>query len=255
MSAKIKPRWGEIVVSDVEDFALSPESARELAAMLDVTDAAGIERIARDLNEVGLRYRLWFQQDEAGPSRAERNAALEAVHDASTHLEQLLGALDHASESDLMDALTPYRAVAWNFGEAGHAGSARGEQEFGFRQIEALRHRLAHFNRGIGSFLKRRRGQRGPDRRKTLPAIVDVLADIYEDETGKPVTHTPFKKTEYVAGPQSPAGLFIAAFIKCIEPKLPQSAVSSTLAAVVKLRKQRNKRDCPPVDRQYSLFD
>ncbi len=107
MSAKIKPRWGEIVVSDVEDFALSPESARDLAAMLDVADAAGIERITSDLNEAGLRYRLWFQQDEAGPSRAERNAALEAVHDASTHLEQLLGALDYASESDLMDALAP----------------------------------------------------------------------------------------------------------------------------------------------------
>lgn len=246
MPKKTEPRWGDHGVTEVPDFALSPHEVHEVAAKLDITAPTDIDRLAVDLNDIGCLYLRWHAQDEEGPSRAERNAALGEVVETSRQLELLLKALDHASEAVLIDALAPYRSLAQAFDDKSNLKDTTECRELGFRQIQALRDRLAHFNRSAAAMLKRQRRQKGPEPKKTLPAIVDMLADVYESETGNPPTHTPFDKTEYKSVPQSPAGRFIAAFLKIVDPSLPPSTVSSALAQVVKQRKAGTKRVRPP---------
>lgn len=82
--------------------------------------------------------------------------------------------MDHASEADLNDALPPYPAKLLEYDEDGNVSSKRDWQEFGFRQIQALRDRLTHFNQSVAPFLKRLTRRRGPQPRKTLPGIVTL---------------------------------------------------------------------------------
>ena len=248
MAKKTRPRWCDDGVGEVSDFALNSEQARALAAALDITQQQEIDRLADELNDVGRCYLRWSDQDEKGPTRAERNAALKEVLAASRRLEMLLKALDHASEANLMDSLAPYRRVTLEFDEDGNITDTPKPRESGFRQIQALRARLTHLNMYAGPYLRRQLRRRGPEARKTLPAIIDILGDIYECETGERLTHTPVKGTEYKSGPQSKSGQFIAAFIKIVDPLLPPSAASSALVQVVSARKSRTKKVHPPID-------
>ena len=241
MSKKSKPRWGDHGATEVADFELSAGKAQEIAAILGITNSVEVQRLAAELNDIGCQYLRWIAQDEQGPSRAERNAALEQVVETSRCLEQQLKALDHATESILVDALPPY--LPPGSGKTVDSGGTVKQSiaELGFSQIEALRHRLSHFNSRASALLRRQKHRGGPDPKKTLPAIVDTLADIFERETGMAPTHTPFKDTEYKSGPQSQAGRFIALFIEIVDPKVPPSTVSSTLAEVLKKRRAQVK--------------
>ena len=246
MAKKIRPRWGDNGVTEVPDFAFSPEQARSIAAMLGITRWDDIDRLKQELDEIGAFYLRWSAQDEGGPSRAQRNAALKEVVEASQRLEILLKALDHASEAELMDALAPYRSMIREFDEEGYATNERESQERGFRQIQALRDRLTHFNESFVPFLKRSLRQRGPEPRKTLPAIIGFLAEVYERETGDPVTHNPYEGVgDYKGVPQSRAGRFMAAFFKVVHPKppapkLPATSIATELARFVKRSKRRS---------------
>lgn len=242
MSRKTRPRWGNHGVTEVPDFALSPEQARSLAAMLDVTRPDDIDSLKQELEEIGRFYLRWSAQDEKGPSRAERNAALREVVEATQRLELLLKALDHASEADLMDALAPYRSETWEFDEEGNVKDTHESQEFGFRQIQTLRDRLTHFNESAAPYLRSRLHQGGPDPRKTLPAIIGFLAEVYEQETSKPLTHNPYQGVEDYKGlPQSQAGRFMAAFLKIVDPELPATSIATELARYVKASKKHRK--------------
>ncbi len=241
MAKKIRPRWGDDGVTEVPDFTLSPEQARSIAAMLGITRPDDINRLKQELEEIGAFYLRWSAQDEGGPSRAERNAALREVAEASRRLEILLKALDHASEAELMDVIAPYRSMIREFDEEGHVTNERESQELGFRQIQALRDRLTHFNENAAPFLKRRLRQRGPEPRKTLPAIIGFLAEVYERETGDPVTHNPYEDVGHYKGvPLSRAGRFMAAFFQVVHPKLPATSIATELARFVKRSKRRS---------------
>ncbi len=159
---------------------------------------------------------------------------------ASRRLEILLKALDHASDAELMDALAPYRSMIREFDEDGHVTDQRESQELGFRQIQALRDRLTHFNENTAPFLKRCLRQRGPEPRKTLPVIIGFLAEVYEREASDPVTHNPYKGVgDYKGVPQSRAGRFMAAFFEVVDPSLPATSIATELARFVKISKKR----------------
>lgn len=243
MARKVRPRWGDDGVTEVPDFAFSPEQARGLATQLDITRPDDIDRLKQELAEIASFYLRWSAQDEDGPSRAERNAALKEVVAASRRLELVLTALDHASEAGIMDALAPYRSMIREFDEEGHVTDQRESQELGFRQIQALRDRLTHFNESVAPFLKRRLRQRGPEPRKTLPAIIGFLAEVYERETGQPVTHNPYEGVaNYKGAPQSRAGRFMAAFFETVDPGLPATSIATELARFVK---RSNRKSSP----------
>lgn len=139
-----------------------------------------------------------------------------------------------------MDALTPYRFSIDEFDDEGEVEFTHETEEHGFRQIEALRKRLTHFNQHAHPYLKGQMRQRGPDPKRTLPMVCGELAKLYKRITGKDLTHNPNNKNVYTGSPQSEAGQFIAAFLKLVDPKLPPSRISSTLVDFVKKSKRQD---------------
>lgn len=242
MPRKTKPRWNEHGISEVPDFALSDRQARDAADILGIAQQADIEKLAAELNEIGCLYLRWTAQDELGPSRAERNAALKEVLETSRRLELQLKGLDHASEGNLIDALPPYRVKLPEYAEDGTVSAKTEWQEFGVRQIQALRDRLTHFNIAAAELLRRQTRRGGPDRNKTLPEIIGYLAEIYERETGEPVTHNPYARiADYKGEPLSQAGRFMAKFLAAVDPALRATSLSTELARFVKRSKRRDK--------------
>jgi hypothetical protein len=61
--------------------------------------------------------------------------------------------------------------------------------------------------------------RRGPPPRKTLRIMIEQLATLFEEATGRAFTHTPYVKTKYKGIPQSHAGRFVTAFLKIVELK------------------------------------
>ena len=229
MSKKPKARWGEHGVIAVEEFKFDPKQASLLGSLLGITKSDEVSRLKLEFEEIADAYLCWSAQDEQGPTRAQRNAALRELAETSQRLELLLKGLDYASENELIDALAPYPPEIFN-----HIGTRRGLDELGFSQIEALRHRLTHFNRCLGSLLKRCLRQRGPQPKKTLPEIIGMLAAVYERETGSRVTHNPYAGVgDYKGVPQSPAGQFMAKFFEIVDPKLPATSIATELARSV----------------------
>jgi hypothetical protein len=83
---------------------------------------------------------------------------------------------------------------------------------------------------------------KGRTRRKTLPYVIGQLALLYAEATGKKVTHTKYREGIYESEPQSPAGRFMEAFFKAVDPALPPSAVSNELAKLSRRRSTTHSR-------------
>jgi hypothetical protein len=75
MPRKVQPRWGDTGVARVPDFKFSADQLAAIAGILEIDSAAAIAKLKSELESIGARCRLWFQQDEKGPSWAEQNAA------------------------------------------------------------------------------------------------------------------------------------------------------------------------------------
>ena len=172
------------------------------------------------LEAIGARYLLWLEQDERGPSRAERNAALKSVLTSPQELERNLAQLDYATQGELLDMLWA-RLLARGEKLGLLDQIARDDPEL---VIDCAKQLLA-------------KGQkwRGPRSRTTLPIIVRWLASIYEETTGSKFTHTPYYRCEYTSVPQSQAGRFVISFLRMVDPNLPNipTAITTEMASFV----------------------
>jgi hypothetical protein len=63
---------------------------------------------------------------------------------------------------------------------------------------------------------------KGPDSRTSLPLFVARLCDLWERETGLPVTVNPYEKTQYRGLPQSEAGAFVCEVVEALKPELSE---------------------------------
>jgi len=205
MPRKVVPRWGKTGVMKVPSFTLSEEQFTELSGLLSPSS-----QLKATLEWIGARYLLWLQQDERGPSQAERNAALKQLLGTPQELEPMLAKLDYATQDELLDVLWA-RLIASGRKLVLLDQIARDDPEL---VIDCATYLLAQGKK-----------RRGPARRKTLPIIIRWLASMYEETTGRTFTHTPYVKTKYKGTPQSHGGQFVTAFLKMVDPKLPKTAI------------------------------
>jgi hypothetical protein len=63
---------------------------------------------------------------------------------------------------------------------------------------------------------------KGPDSRTSLPLFVARLCDLWERESGLPVTVNPYEKTQYRGLPQSEAGAFVCEVVEALKPELSE---------------------------------
>jgi hypothetical protein len=188
MPRKVTPRWGETGVMEVLSFTLDDKHVAEIGKPLGIGASKTLSQLKPTLEWIGARHRLWHQQDERGPSRAQQNAALKNLL-ASPELEPVLAQLDYATQALLLDMLWTHPLIK-------------------FRGIE----RLDQFARDVPEIviecakrlLAAGQKRRGPSARKTLPIIIRWLASVYEETTGLQFTHTPYEKTEYTGTPPRP---------------------------------------------------
>src|SRR5262245_40533033 len=108
MPRKVQPRWGASGVEKVPDFKLSGDQLAALAEILEIDSPPARAKLKSGLESIGARHRMWFQQDEKGPSWAEQNAALKKLL-ASPESKLTLARLDYATQSRVLDELWTHR--------------------------------------------------------------------------------------------------------------------------------------------------
>jgi len=208
----------------VPPFTLSEEQFTELSRLLGLSASDAVPQLKPTLEWIGARYLLWFHQDERGPSQAERNAALTQLLRTPQELEPNLPRLDYATQAELLDMIW----ACLNFSGRKLVLLDQIARDNPERVISCAKHLLAKGKK-----------RRGPKDRKTMPIIIRWLAVIYEETTGRTVTHTPYEKTTYMGTPQSQAGQFVMAFLKMVDPNLPETAVATEMARFVATREDR----------------
>ena len=208
-----------IVVSDVA-------GAYNRSACTGLSASENPPQLKAKLEWIGTRYLLWIQQDEKGPSQAERNAALRRVSASPQELAPILAELDYATHGELLDILWAHLLASG-------------------RKVELLDQIASEDPELVIDCAKRLlaegKKRRGPASRKTLPIIIAWLASIYEETAGVKFTHTPYEKTKYKGTPQSHAGQFVTAFLKMVDPKLPETAITTEMARFVETREGRDQ--------------
>jgi hypothetical protein len=88
-----EPRWGWSGVAPVTPAKLSRADVESILAVLPYSRRRPIKPILVELSQLGGRFHRYLHQDEFGPSRAERMAALRALLDYFGVLIPLLKAL------------------------------------------------------------------------------------------------------------------------------------------------------------------
>jgi hypothetical protein len=317
---KAEPRWCWSGVAPVAAVRLS---ASEIDLRILLPDnRSPIEEIVLALGDLGGRYQRYLHQDEFGPSRAERMAALRQLRDL---LELLLSRLHRLpvdlrlrlSEQLARDA-TPVEPDIDNFqafrsdvaavqqiGEAAleierivhmpptaHEAALIAELngaalriaellcvldtttegavaidsdcpalEIGVEvdidlidvttasaRIERLRHRVERVLVGLEQ-------RHGPERHESLRWLVWELCDLYHRETGRRVTNSAddasrcnFSGTRYTGTPQSPAGRFVLAAVKILQPleALPRAVLFAMREYVARHRDAGRRRGRKP---------
>jgi hypothetical protein len=226
MPRKVTPRWGETGVLKVPTFTLDEEELAEIGSALGIRAAETLSQLKPRLEAIGARYLLWLQQDERGPSQAERNAALKGVLASSQELERNLAQLDYATQGELLDMLWA-RLLARGEKLALFDQIARDDPEL---VIDCAKRLLAKGQK-----------RRGPAACRTLPTVIDLLASVYEETTRLKFTHTPYEKMKYTSMPQSDAGRFVTTFLRMVDPDLPDipTAIATGMVRVVKARKRK----------------
>ena len=226
MPKKVTPRWGEPDINNVKvpSFTLNDEQVAQLGRHLGLTARERLAQLKATLERIGARHLLWIQQDEKGPRRAEQNAGLKQVSASPDELASTVTKLDCATQARLLDVLWTHPCIKFRGGEQLDK-IARDAPDM---VVDAARLAL---------------GQKrcGPAPRKTLPMIIRWLASIYEETTDLKFTHTPYEKTKYNGTPQSQAGQFVTAFLKMVDPKLPETAIAPEMARFVETREGRYK--------------
>jgi hypothetical protein len=226
MPRKVMPRWGKSGVMKVPSFTLDEEDLAEIGSALGIKATETLSYLKPRLEAIGARYLLWIQQDEKGPSQAERNAALRRVLASLQELAPILAELDYATQGELLDVLWAHLLATG--GKLGLLDQiALEDPEL---VIDCARRLLAEGKK-----------RRGPASRKTLPIIIAWLSSIYEETTGVKFTHTPYEKIKYKGTPQSHAGQFVTAFLKMVDPKLPETAIATEMARFVERREGRDQ--------------
>jgi hypothetical protein len=88
-------------------------------------------------------------------------------------------------------------------------------ENFGFAQVEAW---LSRYQSILFETLNGLNDQRGGEERVTLKLLVEMLCNLYEYETGMPVTAHAMQRDKYTAQVETDAGRFVTAAVEALLP-------------------------------------
>lgn len=228
MPRKIADRRGLIIPQEPSVFVVSDIEADKIGSFFGKLDKDKIEEIRADVDTIGQIYFARRAQDEEGPTRAERNAALQQLIMADDFIATLRR-LNHRAESALLDALNLYSVRSWKE-ELG--------VESGFDLIETvkrsadeltLQSAIAHIRAATREYLPCLQSKRGPDYPTNLSLAVDDLLALHHQVTGKAPTHSELQHALYTNLPQSQAGRFVMMVFHLINATLEENNQAKVL--------------------------
>jgi hypothetical protein len=198
----------------IEDLGSTARQAmaEALTAMPEANDHAPADPFDRFEADKRTPEGVWLAAMEASQHLQSCGSStdLEVVTRLGMLAEQAslrLQSLDTTTDGDLF--------LQWTTREASR-NDGRGEAS---AAIDGPIHRLED---GLRRELNRLSRLKGPDSRTSLPLFVARLCDLWERETGLPVTVNPYEKTQYRGLPQSEAGAFVCEVVEALKPELSE---------------------------------
>lgn len=218
-----------------EPFQFPAETIESFKHILGVSDSEFEEKVLPRLRDIATDYRRWTAQREATPRRAKTNNELKKLAaDAKVFARRLRGIDDDV----LFQVFRHFDPSTVPDGESSSGGS-RHHRLADELEVFSQAMRLAHRN------VSR---QTGPDANRDLPLAVGMLVEVYEGTTGMRATQHATQDGIYDGTPRSPAGRFLLAFFRSVDPRKPSegapsdSAISTALGEVAS-RKRKKQPD------------
>ncbi len=216
MPRKIRPKYVIDPVQEVSKFSFTEGQIQLLFAVPLEGDR---RQIVAQLESCAREYFWLRSQNQQKPTRAEQNAALKEVGQLARDLEMRLRSLDTDTEWELVTRF-PARYPTDAFAD--------------------LADRLGDFAHAAGQALRAGKQNSGPRFQTHVQRAVEKLANLYEEFTGDRFSHSPRLRTDYDGTPQSPAGHFIVAFFRIVDPGIPSTSLSTAMASIVRSRRARD---------------
>jgi hypothetical protein len=102
--------------------------------------------------------------------------------------------------------------------------------------VAQLADELAHLARSAEQALQAGKKKSGPRMPIPVQRAVQELVTIYEEVTGKPLSHNPKDRTHYDGKPHSQAGRFILTFFEIVDSTVLHTSISTGIASIVRSR-------------------
>jgi hypothetical protein len=208
----------------VKNWSLTDDQTEQLARLLGICSEERVAQLRADIEYLGARHIRRAKQDVRRPSVASQNAQLKEIKRLASPLAHRLQTLDDETEWQLF-LHYPRTGSTW-------ADQKLGDPLFVYRSSAHIKNLAEAANRAI--CLRARK--RGPHPDTSLHLLIQLLCELYENYSGKRVSHSPYAKTEYTGMPQSRAGQFVLAAVKMIEPTIRPTRISSILQQIVRTR-------------------
>lgn len=224
----------------VPKVTISDREVDDLCRHLQLSDPNHHRQLKERLEQLSASYKRWRSQEDWIESLEDQQKILVQVEKTANRLvhllEQLSSGNDHA-EFLLWRELEPNLRL--------RVKSKRRFKKAKFHRAPLFRQDLANarsLRDAAALALKQFRRRKGPQPDLSLEILVLLLCELYEELTGKPATHTPYKKTEYKGQPESHAGRFVATVIKMVQPNMSASITQMVRRAAAQLKDKRRRQ-------------
>jgi hypothetical protein len=181
----------------------------------DLTPSRVFVTLPDRLRSIAAMARAASRDCPEGPSGSEVLSSLLQIATSADELADTLLLLDFASQVDVLKKLPADNEYEMN----------------ALLDVEAVSIRVST---AVDAALQTGRCSPGPQPNRELKQAIFWLCDLFEQCTGRPVTHTPRDKTHYDGWPHSPAGRFVLDFMKMCDDRVTPQSISSLMAEVVK---------------------
>lgn len=226
MPRAVDPRSGEV------GFETEPEQfAPERETTLDILERSGLSlagpdivRLTFDLADIRTCYHRWKGRGAASFTRAEARESIDQVLRLDTISGVSLCSLNGRAEAEVHNELcttSPCPAPA------------------GMTIVAALDRDLINetvLRAALEGAKKRLTETKGPDRDADLAWCVQELCKVYEALFDRETTHWNRDGRLYSPEPGSPAGRFVLACMRVIDPKVPNHTISGCMRKYIEAR-------------------
>lgn len=205
-------------------FGLEAAEVAKLCQLLRRGAEGDGARIRAAVEEMGRNYRRWIKQEQASPALPKQRKRLAAIARLSQQLLVHLNRLDCDDEAQ------------FHLMRAYQTSSALPGDRLSSTALYLIAIDHQHVGRLAAAAVKAQGKitiKKGPTSRGSLYLLVEGLCRFYVQETGRPVTHSRSKDTDYQGAPASPAGRFVTTAVRAIDQSVTPTQIATAMRQVV----------------------